>query len=288
MQEKNGGFIMKHRRSHSVLAIMVAVVLVAGAATQQVHSKIVTNVPQDISEKELIARVVEDFEQQKDWKLESNPKQNPDPKKNPVPVLEMKYITGAPSALEPEKWSPDKKGMEAKQCLGMHFRFKYPGNNSVHLLPPPEVRWDDPTKAVTTFDSGLQKEVQERALQLPGRAKAISIWTHGRGNAYTLEVWVKDFQGDVHILPMGSLNFVGWRPMKAEVPEYIPQEVNSYPQTKVTKIMRFVIRSDPEAIVEDVYFFFDQLKVLTDTFEVNFDGQNLHKAFEGGNNKGQQ
>ncbi|MFW5862042.1 MAG: flagellar filament outer layer protein FlaA [Spirochaetota bacterium] len=278
---------MRHRRSHSVLAVMVAVVLVAGAATQQAHSKIETNVPQDVSEKELIARVVEDFEQQKDWKLESNPKRNPDEKKNPVPVLEMKYITGAPSSLEPEKWSPDKKGMEAKQCLGMHFRFKYPGNNSVHLLPPPEVRWDDPTKAVTTFDSGLQKEVQERALQLPGRARAISIWAHGRGNAYKLEVWVKDFQGDVHILPMGSLDFVGWRPMKAEVPEYIPQEVNSYPQTKVTKIMRFVIRSDPEAIVEDVYLFFDQLKVLTDTFEVNFDGQNLHKAFEGGNDTGQ-
>ena len=278
---------MKRRRSHSVLAIIATIVLVAGAATQQGQSKLLTNVPQDISEQELIARVVEDFEQQKDWKLESTPKQNPDAKRNPVPALEMKYISGQPSALEPEKWSPDKKGMEAKQCLGLHFRFKYPGNNSVHLLPPPEVRWDDPTKAVTTYDSGLQKEVQERALQLPGRAKAISIWAHGRGNDYRLEVWVKDFKGDVHILPMGSLNFVGWRPMKAEVPEYVPQEVNSYPQTKVTKIMRFVIRSDPEAIVEDVYMFFDQLKVLTDTFEVNFDGQNLHKAFEG-KQQGQQ
>jgi hypothetical protein len=84
---------------------------------------------------------------------------------------------------------------------------------------------------------------------------------------------------------MGSLNFVGWRPMKVAIPVNVPQEIQSYPQTRVTKIVRFVIRSTPDAGIEDVYMFFDQLKVLTDVFEVNFDGQNLHKVFEGGATK---
>ncbi len=254
-------------------------------APERATSKLNTNVPADISESELKAVVVEDFEKPLDWIVESVPKKNNDAKKNPVPILDLKYVDGGPSDLIPEKWTADKKGLEKTKCLGLHFRFKYPGYNSVHLLPPPEVQWDDPTKRVTTYDSRTGTEVQERAIQLPGRAKGVSVWFHGRGNDYTLECWLKDHRGDVHILKMGSLNFVGWRPMKVSIPANIPQETQSYPQTRVTKIVRFVVRSTPEAGMEDVYMFFDQLKVLTDVFEVNFDGQNMHKAFEGGSTK---
>ena len=264
------------------IAVIAAGVLAPGRA----DSRLNTNVPADLSEKELRALVVEDFEQQSDWIIDSTPKKNADEKKNPVPVLELKYVEGGPSDLIEEKWSIDKKGMEKKQALGVHFRFKYPGYNAVHLLPPPEVQWDDSTKKVMTYDPRTGAETQERAIQLPGRAKGVSVWFHGRGNDYTLEAWVKDYRGDVHILKMGSLNFVGWRPLTAFIPENVPQETQSYPQTRVTKIIRFVIRATPYAGTEDVYMFFDQLKVLTDVFEVNFDGQNLHKAFQGGSKGG--
>ena len=33
--------------------------------------------------------------------------------------------------------------------------------------------------------------------------------------------------------------------------------------------------------METAYFFFDQLKVLTDTYEVNFDASDLHKLMDG-------
>ncbi len=273
--------VIKYNKFIPVLFCGV-IMLITTITPDRALSRLKTNVPADISENELKAVVVEDFEKQSEWILESVPKQNPDPKKNPVPVLEMKYLDGNPSDLIPEKWTPDKKGMEKKLCMGIHFRFKYPGYNSVHIIPPPEVQWDDATKKVMTYDSRSGKEVQERALQLPGRAKGISVWFHGRGNDYILECWLKDYRGDVHILKMGSLNFVGWRPMKVSIPEYIPQETQSYPQTRVTKIIRFVVRATPYAGTDDVYMFFDQVKVLTDVFEVNFDGQNLHKVFEGG------
>jgi hypothetical protein len=264
------------------LVCSIAVVAAGVLAPDRASSRLNTNVPADLSEKELRALVVEDFEQQSDWIIDSVPKKNADEKKNPVPMLEVKYVEGGPSDLIEEKWSSDKKGMEKKQALGVHFRFKYPGYNSVHLLPPPEVQWDEPTKKVMTYDPRTGTEVQERAVQLPGRTKGVSVWFHGRGNDYTLEAWIKDFRGDVHILKMGSLNFVGWRPLTAFIPENVPQETQSYPQTRVTKLVRLVIRATPYAGTENVYMFFDQLKVLTDVFEVNFDGQNLHKAFQGG------
>ncbi|MCX8122997.1 MAG: flagellar filament outer layer protein FlaA [Spirochaetes bacterium] len=272
---------MKYTRFIAVCVVIIGMVFV-GVFPEKAQSRIVTNVQPDISAEQYNALVVEDFETQADWVVETVPKKHQDPKKDPVPVLELKYVDGGPADLIPEKWSPLNKGLDKKKCLGIHFKFKYPGFNSVHLLPPLEVRWDDPTKKVMTYDSRAGQEVQERAIQLPGRAKAVSVWVHGRGNNYDLEVWIKDYKGDVHILKMGSLNFVGWRPMKAYIPEYVPQETNSYPQTRVTKIVRFVIRAKPEAGNEDVYLFFDQLKVLTDTFEVNFDGQNLHQLMEQG------
>lgn len=279
------------RQYHKIISIAVCLVMVFAVGlirSGEVHSKIATNVAPDISKEELKAVVIEDFEKVADWKLESEPRKNvnaKNKKEDPVLALELKYVDGSPSDLKAEQWSPDKKGMEKKLCMGIHFRFRYPGFNSVHVLPPPEVRWDEPTKAVKTYNPKTGQDEQDRAIQLPGRAKAVSVWFHGRGNDYTLECWVKDWKGDVHILKMGSCNFVGWRPMRALVPINIPQEVESYPQTKVLKIVRFVVRSQPDAGLEDVYMFFDQIKVLTDVFEVNFDGQNLHKVFEGGETK---
>jgi hypothetical protein len=270
----------------TIMAVFIASIVFVYPGVKTANSKIITNVPSDISSEELKALVIEDFESPTDWQVETSPKKNPDPKKDPVPSLELKFIDGAPADLKPERWSADKKGMETKKLLGLHFRFKYPGYNSVHLLPPLEVQWDDPTKKVMTYNARTGQYIQERAIQLPGQSKGISIWAHGRGNDYYLETWVKDWKGEVHILKFGSLNFVGWRPLTAEIPPYIPQEIDSYPQTKLLKIVRFVIRATPDAITEDTYLFFDQLKVLTDVYEVNFDGQELHKAFTEGTTPG--
>jgi hypothetical protein len=271
---------------HKVLAaaiVSIAVILSGYPGMEKAaYSKILTNVPADISSKELRAVVIEDFETASEWKVESTPKKNPEPKKDPVPVLDLKFIEGGPSDMKTEVWSADKKGMEKKRLMGLHFRFKYQGYNRVDLIPPPEVQWDDPTKKVTSYDSRTQTYVQENAIQLPGQAKALSMWVHGRGNDFYLEAWVKDWKGEVHILKFGSLNYVGWKPLSVQIPPYIPQEVETYPQTKLLKIVRLVVRATPDATTEDSYFFFDQLKVLTDVFEVSFDGQELDKAFKEG------
>lgn len=275
------------------------------------YSKIVTNVPADVSGSEERAIVIEDFENSKvaanveddGWYITSNPKaytkakdEDTLKKKNPVMSLDLKYIDGGPNDMKVEdQYSITGLGKEKKKILGLKFRFRYPGPNVVTIEAPKEVDWKERTP-VMTYDQALRQDVQERGLQIPGRAKAISLWVHGRGFPYTLELWVKDFKGDVHILEKQSLNFVGWRPLTFQVPDNIPQTTETYPVTRTTKLVRLVIREVTAVAGEhtgtasrnasDVYMFFDQIKVLTDTYEVYFDGQDMHKAFEGGNSGG--
>jgi len=277
------------------------------------YSRIETNVPADLSGEETRAIVVEDFENSKiaanteddGWFISSNPKvytkakdEETLKKKNPVMALDLKYVDGGPNDMKVEdQFSITGLGKEKKKILGLKFRFRYPGSNVVTIEAPKEVDWKDRT-AVMTYDQALRTDVQERGLQIPGRAKAISLWVHGRGFPYTLELWVKDFKGDVHILEKQSINFVGWRPMIFDIPQNLPQSSDSYPVTRTAKLVRLVIREVTSVSGEhsrtsarnasDVYVFFDQIKVLTDTYEVFFDGQDMHKAFEGGSSSSNQ
>ncbi len=286
---------------HALLMTLTLLVVVIVGVPGTLNSKIMTTLAPDVSGDEILAVVVEDFENattgDSGWAVESTPKKFEKAEteeklkmKNPVPELEVKVIPGGPNDMNAEEWSLTGLGKQKEKILGVNFRFLYPGVNSVHLIPPPEVTWQD-KKAAFTYNPNTRKDEQERAVQLPGKARAVSVWVHGRGNPYDLEVWVKDYRGDTHILKFGSVNFVGWRPMTVEIPTSVPQAFESYPQTRITKIMRLVLRAQTQAHAEELtantYFFFDQIKVLTDTYEVNFDGQELHKKFEGGETGGQ-
>jgi hypothetical protein len=287
--------IMVHKKALSFIFILVAVLILGVMSPRTADSKIITNVPADISDEELKALVIDDFENvqvgDQGWTIISDPKkfesQVTETKlkmKDPVPTLQMKPIDGYPNDMAVEEWSLTGLGKEKKKCLAVFFQFRYPGPNSVHILCPPEVEWKDKTP-VLTYNPSTRKDEQERGIQLPGRAKAISIWVHGRGNPYYLEAWLKDYLGNTHVLKFGSVNFVGWKPLKVEIPIGVPQSYESYPQTRVTKITRFVLRAEENAsyqeLTAETFFSFDQLKVLTDVFEVNFDGRDLHKAFKG-------
>jgi hypothetical protein len=294
----------------SIRVIVLALCFIAAfAVMKSADSKIITNVPADLSGEEIKAIVIEDFENLKiatnpdedGWLISSYPKawsggdENLKKVKNPVLRLEAKAIGGGPNDLKVEdETSPTKLGTQKNVMLGVRFKFRYPGSNSVSLDPPKEVDWKDRTP-VMTYNQSLRQEVQERGIQLPGRAKALSMWVHGRGFPYTIEVWIRDHKGDVHVLPRESINFVGWQPIIFKIPENIPQSTDSYPATRVTKLVKIVVREvsniggeytrSSVANSSDIYFFIDQIKVLTDTYEVYFDGIDLHKTFDGKNEK---
>jgi hypothetical protein len=292
--------LYKNKTFAILLSLTIAACL--GLLWSSAQSKLITNVPADLSGEEELAVVIEDFENttvgDNGWNLDSVPRKFVKAEteqrlkmKNPVNVLEMKIIPGSPNDMNVQEWSLTEKGKKKEKCLGVKFQFRYPGTNEIHILAPPQLDWKEKTPKLT-FNPSTGKDEQERGLELPGKARGISVWVHGRGHPYTMEAWVKDYRGATHIIKFGSINFVGWRPLKAYIPASVPQEFESFPQTRILKITRFVIRAVPNApreeLMEVAYFFFDQVKVLTDTYEVNFDGNELHKVFDGGAKGGEK
>ena len=298
MLEDGGLFMKRYKKSAPTVLVLALVIAFSLMTSQKADSRTMTNVNPDISGEELRAVVIEDFEAAKitddlhgdGWYISTTPKKYESAKaeanfkrKDPVVTLEMKLINGGPSDLAVEQWSVTELGKAKENVLGVKFRFRYPGTNSVHIHVPKEVEWKT-REPILRLNPASGKEEQDRGIQLPGRAKAISVWVHGRGTPYDLEAWLVDYKGDTHIIKFGSTNFVGWRPMRAQLPTNLPQSYESYPQTKVTRLTMFVlraqVRSHYEELTTDTYYFFDQIKVLTDSYEVNFDGRELHEAFD--------
>lgn len=184
----------------------------------------------------------------------------------PESTVEVNTVNGIPRNLSFDE--------NNKKSMGLRFQFIYPGNNTVILTPPED-------RVVKRYAGQLDENNQPRfievpGIELPGKVHAVSVWVLGRGNAYSLEGWIQDWKGDTHIYKFGSLDYIGWRPLTIEIPESVPQDVNSYPQTKTLILKKLVLRSKPQVSQEKVVLFFDSLKVLTDMYDLFFDGADLY------------
>jgi hypothetical protein len=124
-------------------------------------------------------------------------------------------------------------------------------------------------------------------LPLPGRVKMIDMWVWSGNFSYYLEAFVRDYRGVVYTIPMGDLNFVGWKNLRINIPDNIPQSKKYLPRRQGLTLVKFRIWTRPTEVVvipgtegapdleRAVKFNFNNLKVLTDTFESLFDGDTL-------------
>jgi hypothetical protein len=124
-------------------------------------------------------------------------------------------------------------------------------------------------------------------LQLPGRVKNLDMWIWSGNYSYYMEAFVRDYRGVVYTIPMGDLSFIGWKNLRINIPDNIPQAKKYLPKHEGLTLVKFRIWTRPTEVVvvpgtegadnldKAVKFNIYNIKVLTDTFESLFDGDTL-------------
>jgi len=184
-------------------------------------------------------------------------------------------IKSAPRDLErrPPKTrfgQPTAEGEDIAYSLGVKYAFDRKGNNWVDIFPTLKKRGDE--------------EVGDGALQ--GRTKTLDIWAWGSNNNYTLDAYIRDNTGRIHVVKMGSLKFTGWKNLRVTIPASIPLVATTLPRsTHDTTFVKFRVWSDPKAKVATdrekdgtivpIYLYLSQLKVFADLYETTYDGDEL-------------
>ncbi len=105
-----------------------------------------------------------------------------------------------------------------------------------------------------------------RPIAVPGIVKTLSVWVVGRNFNHQLNVVVEDYYGNVNILPMGRLNFSGWKQMHVAVPPTIIQRNPHFTTETGLRIRGFVIDTALEETYGTYYVYFDDLRAVTDLF----------------------
>lgn len=181
------------------------------------------------------------------------------------------------TALKPMEggpWSLAEPAEKKKWCMGVKTAFKTKGYNYIEILPPVY----DPKlypNIQTLFPDPIPNPQNERFIPIPGKCKSIDVWVAGRNYRYTLEIWIKDFNGFVYPLEMGKLDYPGWRNLSHNIPSYIPQEEKYLPKEKPLKFIKFVLRADPDERADKLYVYFDHMKVITDVYIQRYDGYEI-------------
>lgn len=115
-----------------------------------------------------------------------------------------------------------------------------------------------------------------KALPVEGIAKTASVWVVGRSYPHVMKLLVEDFWGKRFELYVGKLNHSGWKLMTVAIPPQnsagktgIIQKDYHYGTSMGLKIVGFRIECDPEEAYGHYYIYFDDLRVVSDLYEVD-------------------
>ncbi len=182
-------------------------------------------------------------------------------------VQGSKYATqGYPQATLVKAWPEALYGKatatqgKTLYSLGIHGKFDRKSYNYIEWIPAKK------------DSSGV---MQPSAIPLPGKVRSIDLWVWGSNYNYTMDVYLRDYQGIDHVLHMGSLLFTGWKNLAVTIPGSIPQSRKYIPSYAGIELTKIVIWTAPDEKVDDFYIFIDEVNCITDMYVNRFDGDDL-------------
>lgn len=222
------------------------------------------------------------FAQEKPVNLESKDIQDfDDPEAQPWFVMGSKFSTADfPKVAYVNSWPISIYGYnpadkDKLRTLGVAMLFDRKEYNWVDVVPGKKT------------GSGEDVKYEPVELPLPGRVAMLDMWIWSGNFNYYVEAFIRDYKGIVHTIYMGDLNHVGWKNFRINIPSNIPQSKKYLPKLEGLKLVKFRIWTRPTEVVaipagaeepahkKAIYFYFDRLKVLTDTYEDMYDGDAL-------------
>ena len=119
-----------------------------------------------------------------------------------------------------------------------------------------------------------------RPLPIEGITKTISVWVAGRNTNHRLELLVSDHFGNYAVVPMGKLNFSGWKKMTVTIPPHIKQRDYHYADRMGISINGFNVKCNIDETYGRYYIYFDDVRAVTDLFaEESRDGDDMMDAW---------
>ncbi len=157
-------------------------------------------------------------------------------------IISHKGLEGGPDEKEPIEGEEEANIDEPDDSvLGVRVDYLRRGNTTISIAPT-------------------------RPIQVPGITKTISVWVVGRNFNHLLNVVVEDFLGRRSVLPMGTLNFSGWKRLTVAVPSTVEQKNSHYTNQEGIKIAGFTIEPSLLETYGTYYVYLDDLRVWTDLF----------------------
>jgi len=115
-----------------------------------------------------------------------------------------------------------------------------------------------------------------KPLPIEGITKTFSVWVAGRSYPHVLKFIVEDHLGKRFELYAGKLNHAGWKLMTVAIPPQngagmsgIVQKDYHYGTSMGLKVVGFRIECDPMETYGNYYVYFDDLRAVTDLYEVD-------------------
>lgn len=221
--------------------------------------------------------VVSDFGDEKDqangivWKAKFSRFAKPaDPTKEmsgwDTNACNVRYIQAKPLGL------PQEVDVKQKWSLGVKAQFIKKGYNWIELYP-------DKATGKNILDANGNPdptiETKREPMNLIGVVKSLDVWVWGGNYKYWIEFYLLDYKGFLHRVPVGDIDFVGWRNLRTKIPEYIPQAEKHVPFLKPLKLQTIKFWAYPDERVDQFYVYLDYMQVQTDVYLERFNGDDL-------------